>query len=81
MFSHCPLMMFGDLVHNKKKKKKKIMPSNRNFSPSDWTDGEQLAGQNIDANNQKNSRDQPAGRTSEEQLARYNVGSNHLLVD
>ena len=43
----------------------KIMPTNRNFFPSDWTGEEQLAGQNIDANNQKNSRYQPSGRTSE----------------
>jgi hypothetical protein len=27
------------------------MPTNRNFSPSDWMGEEQLAGQNIEANN------------------------------
>jgi hypothetical protein len=59
------------------------MPTDRNFLPAGRTGagGEQLARQNIDANNQKNFRYQPAGRTSEEQLARYNVGSNHLLVN
>jgi hypothetical protein len=46
----------------------KFIPTNRNFLPSDWTGEEQLAGQNIDANNphpKKILRDQPSGWTSE----------------